>query len=90
MVAISRVFDIEGLWEVLGEVGRDSESGALVDDEGVRAVGDENGVEMIIIDNMTHLINELFARKGRGEGMYPLSVSPFLSPKANKNQHTPS
>ncbi|KAG0651375.1 hypothetical protein D0Z07_1636 [Hyphodiscus hymeniophilus] len=63
MVAISRVFDIEGLWEVLGEVGKSSDSGAA-DDE---SMSDEDGVEIVIIDNMTHLINELFARKERSE-----------------------
>lgn len=70
MVAISRVFDVEGLWEVLGDVGQDSESDAANDEE-MREMGDENGVEMIIIDNMTQLINELFTRKERGEGTPP-------------------
>jgi len=67
MVAISRVFDVEGLWEVLGEVGRGSDGSTVDDDESLR----EEGVEMIIIDNMTHLINELFARKERSECMFP-------------------
>ena len=70
MVAISRVFDVEGLWEVLGEIGRDSESGVR-DDEAMR---EATGVEMVIVDNMTHLINELFARKERSEGLPPLAV----------------
>jgi hypothetical protein len=59
MVAINRVFDIEGLWEVLGEIGRESHS---------QSENDDGGTEIIIIDNMTHLINELFARKERSEG----------------------
>lgn len=63
MVAISRVFDVEGLWEVLGEVGRD-----CVGDEGTSEDKYEEGMEVIIIDNMTQLINELFARKEKGEG----------------------
>ena len=69
-VAISRVFDVEGLWEVLGDVGRDSEGA-----EGAAAgVHYEEGMEIIIIDNMTHLISELFARKEKSEG-----ISQFLS-----------
>lgn len=69
MVAISRVFDVEGLWEVLGEVGRDSEEaqGLAPDDH------NEEGMEIIIIDNMTHLINELFSRKERSEGISQVS-----------------
>jgi hypothetical protein len=63
MVAISRVFDVEGLWEVLGEVGRD-----FAADKGTSEDKDEEGMEIIIIDNMTQLINELFARKEKGEG----------------------
>ena len=95
MVAISRVFDIEGLWEVLKEVGQDSETDST-DDEGVReeSTGNENGVEMIIIDNLTHLINELFARKERSEGMSSYSFtglalqSPW--PKTNQTSTYPS
>ncbi|KAE8442349.1 hypothetical protein EG329_003420 [Mollisiaceae sp. DMI_Dod_QoI] len=115
MVAISRVFDIEGLWEVLGEVGRDgpatsdpsSSIAGLAKD--VTAVGQktdgavqsspdwpeisdsqeedlspiddaesaskvpemekkeqDEGTEIIIIDNMTQIINELFSRKEKG------------------------
>ena len=69
MVAISRVFDVEGLWEVLGEVGRDSDRVVLGDEERAVEDNDEEGMEIIVIDNMTHLISELFARKERGEGI---------------------
>ena len=127
MVAISRVFNIEGLWEVLGELGRstiqnpglnvaepglearkenlvynpelendrreqelevgdseDSSPGSILDllprsEEGTvlqNALPDkraksnaEEGIELIIVDNMTHIINELFSRKEKGEGM---------------------
>lgn len=94
MVAISRVFDIEGLWEVLGEVGRDSRDvendtvetdqdhmkpweildseDDLTDDEDMAPAAakatDEIGTEIIIVDNLTHIINELFTRKEKGDG----------------------
>lgn len=88
IVDISRVFDVEGLWEVLGEVGRDSETGDKDDEE----KGYEEGVEMIVIDNMTHLVNELFARKERSEGasacVTSFYTSSFSQPKMH--QHTPS
>merc|ERR1711964_376880 len=119
MVAISRVFDVEGLWEVIGEVdhavsssspGLDGEDGngkadlnetdesevqqqeignntpEILDsedseedttpprdgpppspkDRGDTTEGDE-GIEIIVVDNMTHLINELFARKEKSD-----------------------
>ena len=126
MVAMSRVFDVDGLWEVLSEVGRDARVAGSLD--GIdRAVGDggvgkgnegvqsapqpeivdseeediiiseprhpsvqqqspaadpprptktspddeDEGTEIIVIDNMTHLINELFSRKERTEGKTP-------------------
>ena len=102
MVAISRVFDIEGLWEVLSEVGRDNtvrnDSDALssslnpmskeqsaqkpteiLDSEGEltpeEAFPDSPnnetsslGTEIVIIDNLTHIITELLARKEKSEG----------------------
>jgi len=135
MVAISRVFDVEGLWEVLSEVGRDDrsnldcehpqeglEAGDAVGEAGigendllqklpkpsiVGEIGDSEdestpdedevamteqpvpriqkqaapqigaggaeveGTEIIIVDNMTNIINELFARKEKSEGMSP-------------------
>ncbi|KAI9056025.1 hypothetical protein LZ554_000957 [Drepanopeziza brunnea f. sp. 'monogermtubi'] len=114
MVAISRVFDIEGLWEVLGEIRQDtslevSPKGGLVKGRGFSGqegdlelspeifdsqeedlmsedglpipspapksarLGDAqydevvDGIEFIIIDNMTHIMNELFARKERSD-----------------------
>jgi hypothetical protein len=100
MVAISRVFDIEGLWEVLGEVGRGStsydESDALpssldpnpnqqshqvpteildseeeLTPEEALAISprneDSSGTEILIIDNLTHIITELLARKEKSE-----------------------
>ncbi|KAH7418108.1 hypothetical protein BKA64DRAFT_716890 [Cadophora sp. MPI-SDFR-AT-0126] len=116
MVAISRVFDIEGLWEVIGEVDHvessltselDGKNGTekaafnvtdelpaaeqdigpstpeILDseedtsppsdspsstskEEGDNASEDE-GIEIIIVDNMTHIINELFARKEKSD-----------------------
>lgn len=112
MVAISRVFDVEGLWEVLGEIDQDtsysgneehaSGNGSRNGDkeEGIppeipdsdeeltpedafpdstpnpksgKAERDrDEGTEVIIIDNMTHLINELFARKEKSDGKSPL------------------
>ena len=119
MVAISRVFDVEGLWEVIGEVDHavssssprvdgedgngkadlkdadeqevrnqvqvnktpeilDSEEDAtpprhvppLSPKEGDNTTEDDEGVEIIIIDSMTHLINELFARKEKSDGTF--------------------
>ncbi|PVH85020.1 hypothetical protein DL98DRAFT_511953 [Cadophora sp. DSE1049] len=116
MVAISRVFDIEGLWEVIGEVdyvGSSSTPGQNEQNENGKAtlnvtdgfeVAEENigndrpeildseedttppsdvpsaipkgrgeedredeGIEIIIVDNMTHIINELFARKEKSD-----------------------
>lgn len=118
MVTISRVFDVEGLWEVIDEVTRDSPSQShyrdgeeadvpqaldrtsslvakavrddeksiitqeIVDseDEGFTSDEDynasaerpdeqeEEGIEILIIDSMTDMINELFARKEKSEG----------------------
>ena len=93
VVAMSRVFDVEGLWEVLGEVGRDSDW----DEERLSEEQPEDGMEIIIIDNMTNLINELFARKERSEGtLRPLPPHmsthpyPFQAPRTNTCKHTPS
>jgi hypothetical protein len=112
MVAISRVFDIEGLWEVLGEVGRastleddknilENESSVdpqvneqspqkpteIIDSEEERTPEDttlppsqprnqneDSGMEIIIIDNMTHIISELLARKEKSEAHTLLSL----------------
>ena len=147
MVAISRVFDVEGLWEVLGEVGLGSASdrevgsgdGGQGRDEGDRdgVEGDEEvpdseddlalleddfdidapprpprsqkhdgdlGTEIVIVDTMTHIINELFSRKEKVEGKLALSLPPIPSHsisipiltstvkhnKTNTAQHTPS
>lgn len=107
MVAITRVFDVEGLWEVLGEIGRGSDDGDITagaakeqipQDVGtpsrprlggggaILEEGTEDGTEIIIIDNMTHLINELFARKEKGEGSTPPSPRP-TSPLTPKPAH---
>jgi hypothetical protein len=112
MVAISRVFDIEGLWGALGEIRRhrssdfeaehleseivesggmeatekvlnpersaeivDSEEEPTPEDETLPSPGprptskdkDEDGTEIIIVDNMTHIINELFSRKEKSD-----------------------
>lgn len=109
MVAISRVFDVEGLWEVLGEVGHEqillsNEKGNPVfegssppwatqnlspekppqvldseDDEEVEispikaprkekaTENEDEGMEMVIVDNMTQIINELFGRREKNE-----------------------
>lgn len=111
MVAISRVFDIEGLWEVLGEVGRDPSPShdpinvhvtasnsdgrayggnvkftvmpeiADSQEEGLTPEEDnapspklldgheDQRVEIIIVDSMADIINELFARKEKSEGI---------------------
>lgn len=100
MVGISRVFDLEGLWEVLGEVGRASDdfererdsppepkeveianSEDEDEDESPISTANQNqdqarededeGVEIIIIDSLTHIINELFSRKEKSDGLYP-------------------
>ena len=118
-VTISRVFDVEGLWEVLSEVTQesqlklphgdgkmvgadlveksniafpntlrgnkvplivkeviDSEDENLTPDEdyGIAAEqpagqGDE-GIQILIVDNMTDIISELFARKEKTEGTF--------------------
>jgi hypothetical protein len=119
MVAISRVFDIEGVWEVLGEIRRsgaselvdvlrassegdfekegftagkasidhsskkaqeildsDEELSSMDEDvagapelaDGEATAVDDAGTEIIIVDNMTHIINELFARKEKSDG----------------------
>jgi hypothetical protein len=101
MVAISRVFDTEGLWEVLGEVGRDNISNddssilpssldpetndrspqrptEILDSEEEltpeeitpttpRNQDSSSGTEIIIIDNITHIITEFLARKEKSE-----------------------
>lgn len=109
MVAISRVFDIEGLWEVLGEVRRnprsshdpidvvnanspegravggdakstvireiaDSQEEGLTPDENDAPSpeppdGQEEVIEIIVVDSMADIINELFARKEKSEGI---------------------
>jgi hypothetical protein len=116
MVAISRVFDIEGLWGALGEIRRHRSSGfeaehlepEIAESEGMEATGevlnpersaeiidseeeptpedealpspvirpssrdkDEDGTEIIIVDNMTHIINELFSRKEKSDCKSP-------------------
>lgn len=141
-VAISRVFDIEGLWEVIGEVGHpvslasepvfpghDAEDGngirngnghkkevtvskdeievvvekdiaddepeiqdseddltppvppaaGRMDHEEDSSIGVDEGTEIIIVDNMTHVINELFARKEKSDGMFILLSFLFSS-----------
>jgi hypothetical protein len=106
MVAISRVFDFEGLWEVLGEVNRDS---TLHDDYAIPSSPDpeayepephhppeildseeeltperaspprdknspDPGIEIIIVDNLTHIITSLLAQKEKSEahGLFAL------------------
>jgi hypothetical protein len=98
VVAISRVFDFEGLWEVLGEVNRDS---TLHDDYAIPSSPDpeahepephhppeifdseeeltperassrdkkspDPGMEIIIVDNLTHIITSLLAQKEKSE-----------------------
>jgi hypothetical protein len=117
MVTISRVFDVEGLREILSEVSRDSNSQLvhqdrgegdastvvkspnvpfvsapegdeqstimkeIVDSDDERHTPDEDyqtaahqlkeqdeGIEMLVVDSMTDIINELFARKEKNEG----------------------
>lgn len=123
MVALSRVFDVEGLWEVLSEVGRlaqntvttkkqgskevvevmpkdvirrtnqfgenvvsipevgDSDEETLISEppspfpEETHTHNEEESTEIIIVDNMTHIINELFTRKERGEGALHTNLS---------------
>ncbi|PBP22400.1 hypothetical protein BUE80_DR006775 [Diplocarpon rosae] len=105
MVALCRVFDVEGLWEVLGEIGQDPSSGGDPKTVAARPPGvkedepeildsqeedlssevaipvspslanpslapieeTDAGPEIIIIDNMTHIISELLARKEKRE-----------------------
>ena len=119
MIAISRVFDIEGLREVLGEIGsecyrvavsnkdkpegdggdRANHSSTEISTEIVDSEEDitpeyqpeafpppihlpldddeDDGTEIIIVDNMTHIINELFARKEKTDGtLQPIHPSP--------------
>lgn len=116
-VTISRVFDAEGLWEVLGEVTRnsrtqldyeerdevistqttqqsivsraaldvdeellitkeivDSEDGSYVLDDAAETVEkpeeqEDEGIEIIVVDSMTDIINGLLANKERTEGL---------------------
>ena len=103
-VTISRVFDIEGLWEVLGEVTRNSrprpdhQDGGEVDarddeesptmkeiadsqDESLSPVRDskavpeqpgeqgDEGIEILVVDSMTDIINGSLANKERTEGI---------------------
>ncbi len=141
MVALSRVFDIEGLWEVLGEVGRSSPLTEEPNPPSPQEIGIENaiegpsegdktpenppeiidsdqeeelspikerplkpalpskplsprkeaedeGTEIIIIDNMTHIINELFSRKEKTDGTYPLLPSNSSPLYANNHNST--
>lgn len=110
MVGISRVFDVEGLWEVLSELSRSSATSqddltggkageetqniyeaeiADSEDEGSEdllqqdeqdiVTGTDEGVEIIIVDNMTQIINELFSRKEKSDGTSIQPFSLFLS-----------
>ncbi|RDW80183.1 hypothetical protein BP6252_04821 [Coleophoma cylindrospora] len=103
LVTISRVFDLEGLWEVLSELSQKPssvppgsenqpetkvETGSLEigdsEDEEDDDVGEnflkvkeevvDEGVEVIIIDNMTHIINELFSRKEKSSAHNLLTI----------------
>jgi len=117
MVAISRVFDIEGLWEVLGEVGRNNtppdELDLLVSAIGPEEVQENlqkpteildseeeltpeeispapernphSGTEIIMIDNLTHIITELLARKEKSEAH---SLLTLLSSTLHTMTHT--
>jgi hypothetical protein len=121
MIAISRVFDIEGLWEVLGEIGHDNpaapSNSSISSPKEVEKKSDgpiqsgpdwpeeindsqedspdedcnpgrgpseaarekDEGIEIIIIDNMSQIINELFSRKEKSDGWSYASLSfPFL------------
>ncbi|RDW92568.1 hypothetical protein BP5796_01962 [Coleophoma crateriformis] len=104
LVTISRVFDLEGLWEVLSELSQKpssippssekqsekqikSDSWEIGDSEDEDDDGDvgenflkvkeevvDEGVEVIIIDNMTHIINELFSRKEKSSAHSLLTI----------------
>lgn len=113
MVGISRVFDVEGLWEVLSELSRSSNSATSDDleaqekerekqrqsepeiadseDEGedadeeaisplphIKKEDADDGIEIILIDTMTQIINELFSRKEKSDGTHH-SIFLFLS-----------
>ncbi|KAH7336213.1 hypothetical protein BKA65DRAFT_479133 [Rhexocercosporidium sp. MPI-PUGE-AT-0058] len=122
MVAISRVFDVEGLWEVIGEldqippvssdhgihdeseekrqkeavggpdeievvfeqdIGSDEPDPEILDSEEdltpptgslpfiskdqKEETSEDEGTEIIIVDNITHIVNELFARKEKND-----------------------
>lgn len=117
MISITRVFDIEGLWEVLGEIAHDPPApipGSKAPEAGQKTDGPiqsspdwpslgeveindsqetsspspienndyaiiphepprekDEGIEIIIIDTMTQIINELFSRKERTDGSSP-------------------
>lgn len=110
MVGISRVFDVEGLWEVVGEIRSTAKTSLEVseplddreetqspreedveiadseDEEDeistpvqgqnqteIETQQEDEGIEIIIIDNMTQIINELFTRKERSDGMCIMS-----------------
>lgn len=97
MVAISRVFDIEGLQEVLSEISSQSphqspdRTAEIVDSEdedaGLSPIrspkkkpdGEEEGIQMLIVDNTTTLITGLMNRIEKSEGKLspPLLPSPF-------------
>jgi hypothetical protein len=132
MVAISRVFDIEGLWEVLDEVGRDtnhdtegkeampseeplemskgdhigtqklqeiadSQDDGIFEEDSLSATpeptavaSEHHGTELIIVDNMTNIINELFSRKEKGDGKSHSPLNMAVPPThISPSTHTP-
>ena len=127
-VTISRVFDLEGLREVLSEVTLDfqpqlghedgkapttdllvrsatppphslhmNEGPAIVpevmdsededttpDDKAVHQ-GEEEGIQILIVDSMTDIINELFARKEKAQGILHYPKLQFLTVDAQEH-----
>lgn len=112
MVAISRVFDIEGLQEVIAEISTSSSesrtperTAEIVDSEdedaGLSPVGfpaktregEEDGIQMVVVDNMTTLITDLMNRKEKTEGIYPSQLffqNNILKYKQRINSSPPS
>lgn len=65
MVNISRIFDLEGLWEVLGETenvkhvfAKDLRSSPQTLGNSIQASAMEDGIKIMVIDNMTALLSE--------------------------------
>ena len=73
--------NVEKIPERAAEVA-DSEDDTTSADESPSPIEEteeqEDGTEIIILDNMTDIINELFARKEKGDGTSPSHSSCYI------------